>query len=368
MAAQTTESMPVADALHQRGVALLAAMILMLALVSSLSLVFYRHQLDVVSAARAFHGEQAQLLALSVENWASQLLSSQYDDRSIDTLQEPWAQTVPLLPLEGGYISGCLRDLQGAFNLNSFMTYDGERWRQEMATPAAGQAEQSGFIKTWLALLQQFELPATESQVASIIDWVDADQAQVNQWGAEQTQYDFQRNRHMVANSPLTDVEELAVIRGYDAQMVALLQPWLSTLPRATAININTASMTLLRALGGNLGEEFAGYVSGARPFRTLEDFQSRVGAHFALDAAAVAARWPQILVDVKSDYFQLDLRINLGTVMLDMSSVIDRSSGDTPRILRRTMQPVPSIAMELLGPEEAQNLQDVCVQRMGTS
>ena len=357
-----------ADGGRQKGVALLAALILMLALVSSLGLIFYRHQLDVARAARAFHGEQAQLLALSAENWALQLLSSQRDERAVDSLEENWARAVPLLPVESGYVSGCLRDLQGAFNINSFMAYDEEHWKQEMDPPEAGEPAQFGFIKTWLALLRQFGLPADEALAASIIDWVDADQVQVNQWGAEQTRYDFERNRRMVANSPLTDVEELAVIRGYDAQMLALLHPWLSALPRVTAININTALPEVLRALGGDLGDGFVEYVNSRRPFQRMEDFHVGVGAHFNLDAAAVAARWPQMLVDVKSDYFQLDLRVSLGTVMLEISTVIDRFEVDEPRVLRRTLQPVPVIAAEQLSAEEALNLQDVCMQRMGAS
>ncbi len=351
---------------RQKGVALLAALILMLALISSLAMVFYRHQLDVAGAARAFHGEQAQLLALSVENWALQLLSSQRDDRAVDTLEETWAQAVPLLPVEGAFISGCLRDLQGAFNINSFMAYDEERWRQEMEQPAAGELAQSGFIKTWLVLLGQFGLPASEAQAASIIDWVDADQVQINQWGAEQTQYDSQRSRHMVANSPMTDVEELAVIRGYDAQMLAILHPLLSALPRVTSININTAPPALLGALGGELGDSFAEFVSSTRPFRRLEDFHSRVSAYFNLDVATAEARWPRMLVDVKSDYFQLDLRVSLGSAILDISSVIDRYGVDQPRVLRRTLQAVPQVAAAQLAPEEMLNLQDPCMQRMG--
>jgi general secretion pathway protein K len=352
----------------QKGVALLAALILMLALISSLSLVFYRHQLDVARAARAFHGEQAQLLALSVENWASQLLSSQRDDRTIDTLEENWARAVPVLPVEGGYISGCLRDLQGAFNLNSFMAYDGQRWSEEMGEPDTDEPVQSGFIKIWLALLQQSGLPANEAQAASIVDWIDADQVQINQWGAEQTDYDFERTRRMVPNSPLTDVGELAVIRGYDAQMLALLHPMLSALPRVTTININTAAPALLRALGGHLASDFAEFVGNTRPFLSLEDFHTRAGAHFKLDAATVAAAWPALLVDVKSDYFQLDLRVSLGTVMLEISSVIDRSGLEEPRVLRRTLQPVPVTAAEQLSVEEALNLQDVCMPRPGVS
>lgn len=94
--------------LHRRqtGVALLAALILMLALVITLGNIFYRHQIDVSQATGARHTDQAILLAISGENWARQLLSDESDDRSVDHFQEDWAQAMPILPVEGGTLTG----------------------------------------------------------------------------------------------------------------------------------------------------------------------------------------------------------------------------------------------------------------------
>jgi len=86
----------------QRGVALLAALILMLAVVLILTNIFYRHQIDVSQASASLHGDQALLIAISGEGWAGELLSDKNDNRNVDDYGEIWAQAMPLLPVEGG--------------------------------------------------------------------------------------------------------------------------------------------------------------------------------------------------------------------------------------------------------------------------
>ena len=105
----------------QEGVALLAALIFMLALVLTLGNIFYAHQLDVGRLTKSLHSDQALLLALSAENWAQQLLSTDQDDREVDSLEENWALAVPVLPVEGGFLRGCL---QGESEFICFI-----RWR-----------------------------------------------------------------------------------------------------------------------------------------------------------------------------------------------------------------------------------------------
>ena len=224
----------------QAGAALLAAMVFMLAIVLTLGNIFYSHQLDVARLTKNLHGDQALLLAISAESWARQLLSSDQDDRDVDSLLENWAMAVPVLPVEGGFLRGCLQDLQGRVNLTSFLTYDSEKLNAEM------ENEANGLVRAWLALLRARDLPFNEASVATIIDWVDSDDVVVSEWGAEQQSYEANRELVMVANSALTDVEELAVMRGYGPSSVSLLKPWISALPRATSININTASEQIL--------------------------------------------------------------------------------------------------------------------------
>ena len=70
---------------QQQGVALLAAIILMLAITLIMTNIFYRHQIDVSQATASLHTDQALLIALSGEGWARELLEE--DSRNPQTNQ-----------------------------------------------------------------------------------------------------------------------------------------------------------------------------------------------------------------------------------------------------------------------------------------
>lgn len=326
----------------QAGVALLAALIFMLAIVLTLGNIFYSHQLDVARLTKNLHSDQALLLALSAESWARQLLSSDQDDRDIDHLQENWAIAVPILPVEGGFLRGCLQDLQGRVNLNSFSAYDSEKLNAEMENQA------NGLVRAWLGLLRARELPFNEASVATIIDWVDSDNAIVSEWGAEQQNYDANRELVMVANSALTDIEELAIMRGYGASTVSLLKPWITALPTATSININTAPEQLLLAMGGKSPQAFTDFVIRQRPFYSLDSFHEGLSVALNMEYQEVAALWANDFVGIKTDYFQLQLEVTLGESQLRIDSVLSRSGRSEPVVVSRTLRMVPAIVSRL--------------------
>ncbi|MGB0669009.1 MAG: type II secretion system minor pseudopilin GspK [Porticoccaceae bacterium] len=322
---------------RQTGVALLAALILMLALVITLGNIFYRHQIDVSQATGARHTDQAILLAISGENWARQLLSDESDDRSVDHLQEDWAQAMPILPVEGGTLTGCLSDLQGRINLNSFSGYTAQSLKAEMG------ADSNGFARVWEALLTSLEIAADPSRAATIIDWLDADSELVNSWGAEQVDYDGYSPPRIPANSLITDITELAAIGSYQVAEVQRLMPWLSALPRVTAININTASDPLLVALGGSMGLEFQQIVSEQRPFNSVAELHNAIAQRTQLALPLVAARWPASVVTVNSNYFELYLEVTLGEARIEVKSIMDRAGRSEPVIMAREITLVPA-------------------------
>jgi general secretion pathway protein K len=326
----------------QAGVALLAALIFMLAVVLTLGNIFYAHQLDVARLTKSLHGDQALLLALSAESWARQLLSSDQDDRGVDSLDENWAIAVPVLPVEGGFLRGCLQDLQGRVNISSFAAYDGEKLNAEM------ENQTNGLVRTWLGLLRASELPFNEASVATIIDWVDSDENEVSEWGAEQRSYDANRQLVMVPNSALTDVEELAIMRGYGPVSVGLLKPWISALPRATSINLNTASEQVLLAMGGESPRAFADYVMAQRPFYSLDDFHDGLSVALDMDIQQVEDLWSNDFVGITTDYFQLQLEVILGESQLRIDSVLGRYDRNDPVVISRTVTMVPKIVGNL--------------------
>ena len=60
---------------------MLSAIILVFAVSLILSNIFYRHQIDVSQAARSLHSDQAFLIALSGEGWATELLFEDFKAR-----------------------------------------------------------------------------------------------------------------------------------------------------------------------------------------------------------------------------------------------------------------------------------------------
>jgi len=322
---------------HQTGVALLAALILMLALVITMGNIFYRHQIDVSQATGSRHTDQAILLAISGENWARQLLSDSSDDRGVDHFNEDWAQAMPILPVEGGTLTGCLSDLQGRINLNNFSGYTSQSLKAEMG------ADTIGYAKVWEALLVSQELAADPSRSATIIDWLDADSEMINSWGAEQIDYDGYTPPRVPANSLITDITELAAIGSFQVAEVQRLMPWLSALPGVTPININTASSQLLAALGGSMGLEFEQMVSEQRPFNSLEEFHNLIAERTQLALPLVKTRWPAAVIGVNSNYFELYLEVTLGEARIEVKSIMDRAGLQEPVILSREITMVPA-------------------------
>ena len=354
--------------IQQQGVALLAAIILMLAITLILTNIFYRHQIDVSQATMALHTDQALLIALSGESWARELLEE--DARNPQTNQsdhygELWAQAMPLLPVEGGTLTGCISDLQSRVNLNSFSIYNGPSLQAEL-----NHVDNMGLAKTWLNLLDLLEIPASPARAATIIDWLDPDSTIVNSFGAEQPDYDGLQPQRVVANDRISDATELADIVGYRVQEVQLLLPWLAALPVSTLININTASEELLFAMGGNYSTQFVDMVAEGRPFSDVNQFYSQLDTYLGLvnpsNTNANASKSSQIwkdLLSVNTEFFQLYLEVAIGEARIEVTSILQRRQGVPTTVVSRTMVMVPAVLPE---PKELSEIERLFAKNEG--
>src|SRR5262249_14462141 len=85
----------------------------------------------------------------------------------------------------------------------------------------------------------------------AVIDWIDADGNVTSPGGAEDVDYLNLKTPYRAANQPMTSVEELRMVKGFDPKTLLLLLPFVTVLPAGahTAVNVNTASPELLAAL-----------------------------------------------------------------------------------------------------------------------
>src|SRR5210317_1894026 len=93
---------------QQRGVALLMAMLVVaIATVTAVSLV-HEQSLSIRKTGHVHANENALMYSLGLEDYARLFLQKDKNDSKIDHLQEDWAIGIPVLPIDGGYLTGSL--------------------------------------------------------------------------------------------------------------------------------------------------------------------------------------------------------------------------------------------------------------------
>lgn len=247
------------------------------------------------AAARA----QADAVARAAGHWAAAVLHQ--DDPAIDHAGEAWARRVPPFFAERGEVAGAMTDEQSRFNLNNLVR-DG-----------TASAHDAAILARLLRLAGQ-----PPELVDALVDWIDPDSTPTGAAGAEDAWYLARDPPYRAANRPLTEVGELARVRGFTPQIIAALAPFVCALPVPTRVNLNTAHPLLLRALVPTLDGDEAAALSAARlrqPYGSREDFLRALGTPPAVpvdDDLDVRSRWFSASATVRMERVAVRYRVLL--------------------------------------------------------
>lgn len=303
-------SAPRVKARTQGGVALVTVLLIvavMTALVSrmSLSAMVWRRQVENGTAlTQAIQGTRAAQI------WVGNILES--DTNGYDAPDEDWAQPLPPIPVAWGHLTGWIEDMQGRFNLNNLINSEGEQ---------NGMA-----VQQFLRLLSSLELPPGIAEAA--IDWIDPDGSTAGVNGAEDIYYLGLDYPYHAANRPFGDARELRLVRGVDREAWLKLEPFVSALPAATRLNVNTASAEVLNAIlaAWNLPPESLQNAQawiadpGREPARDLEAFAAEVLGTRETPALASLA--------TTTDFFLVHSQLGLDNVEYRMATLYHRNEG----------------------------------------
>lgn len=296
----------------QRGVAVITA-ILVVALVTSVIVAMaWQDAVRLRQMENLKEMAQADAVGLAAVDWARAILFDDAKKNTVDHLGEPWAMPVPPIAAEGGEVSGRVTDQQGLFNLNNL---------------AAGGNANEAEVLAFQRLLGSLSLPPELAN--ALADWIDADSTVRFPGGAEDADYLSMDPPYRAANRLLTEVSGLYRVKGYSAGAIEALRPYVTALPTATRINLNTAlPEVLLLALEGGAREDAAAIVAARaeRAFNDRADFNKRM--------PLLAPRLREAAAGFNSNYFLVETRVRFGRVKLERQALLKRDGQAWPGIL----------------------------------
>jgi len=308
----------------QRGVALVTAVMIVAIAAAIAAQIAFAHQIWFRQMENVADRSATDWLRRGALHWASVALIDDAAQGNTDHLGERWATGLPTLPVEGGTIRVSIEDAQSRFNLNNV---------------SAGNPADIEILRRLLEALR-----LDPSLRYALLDWIDPD-SNVSPGGAEDVDYLNGNPPYRAANGLLASVDELRLVRGFDAKTVATLSPYVTVLPVTnSAINVNTASPTLLAALTGldlaaaeRIAEERRGNpVSAPAAFGSQLPPRTQLTGRF----------------DVKTEYFLVTLDTSIGRHERHSEALLKRSAGDRSTTVL-WHRPLP-----LTGPDEADNSQ----------
>ena len=272
-----------------------------------------------------------------------------------DSTEDYWAQSLPPVPVDGATVEGCVVDLQGKFNLNNLAQED------------------RASVDVEFRILQQLLTALTIDVVKAdaIRDWIDPDIEVTVPDGAEDDFYTGQSPSYRAANGPMVSPSELLLVKGFRVsdegglEDYDLLLQHVSTLPRPTPINVNTASEAVLSAIAPHIaasasllkvaGDESWEEYPGCPPGDLLEDEEpvdpANVGAAIYentdsfIDQASGTPEERQILEELRdnatfdksSNFYMSRVTVSRDEISITQYSIFERDNNGAVRTVRRS-------------------------------
>lgn len=273
---------------RERGIAVVLAMgVVALAAIAATAILVTQ---SAWSREREITNDHAQARALvdGALDWSRAVLADDRRTSMADHLNEAWAIKAPAMKVDRGDIAGFLEDQQARFNLNNIV-------REGRVDPVQ--------VARYRRLLAVLRLP--EALGDALKAWLEA-------------------------QPPMVDMGELAFVRGYDETVLAALTPFVTALPAATPVNVNTAPAEVLAAVVEKLELADARALIEKRDrvyFRDVAEFSRALPSGAAARADDVA---------VASDYFRVSIRARIGDAAARTTALLARDSARWPTVVWR--------------------------------
>jgi general secretion pathway protein K len=282
-----------ADGKKQGGVAIVAVMLIVMLATAIVSSLYYRETIAIRSIENRLTLQQTRWVERAVLDWSRVILRADAQNpqtAAVDHLQEVWAVPVADTVLDetvtagatiksngeagaknSARLSGGMEDAQGKLNLNNLVNDKG--------------AQSPEHYKAFEKLLQLTGQPLVLAQ---------------NLLARQLTSMPTtQNNEATAATTPaLLTIDDLKTVKGFNADVIRTLDPFVIFLPRLTTINVNTAPAETIAAVIPDLD------LASARRFVSNRERTFYRDLAAAGTAMGNGITLPTTMLDVKTSHF----------------------------------------------------------------
>jgi general secretion pathway protein K len=293
---------------RQRGVAVITALLLTTLAITIVASLFWQQQVQVRSIENQRLQLQKQWILRGALDWARLILREDARFTSVDHLDEPWA--VPLAEtrldqyVENGKadadaseatLSGSIVDAQSRYNLTNLCPPNGNINIKEVAV--------------FGRLLSNMQLnPALAQATANMMAAAQANPQTTASSGNNSQPMSFEQ------------VNDLLAVPGFSVDAIDKLKDVVIVLPRATPVNVNTASAEVLAARISTFSLSDAAALIAARKtasFRDLNDLKQRLPGKQINET--------QVELSSYTNFFLVNGKVRLSRAGLDVQALIER-------------------------------------------
>ncbi len=234
----------------------------------------------------------------------------QNDRNSYDAKNDPdelWSLGVQDYPLAEGTISVRIDDLDGRLLLNKLVDQQGNI--------------DSVYRDRFVRLCEELALDDPEGLANALIDWLDPDHDR-EPGGAEDVDYLALNPPYEATDGPLSSIDELPLIAGFDAETVKRLSPFVTSFGSGT-LNINTATPELLRSWDTDTVTAIEALLdrrSEEGPFKLLDEVRTTLG----VDAFTAMNR--NLDLAVASSYYLINSRGRVNDGVRSMQAIVKKT------------------------------------------
>ena len=283
----------------ERGSATITALIVVGVVAVLMTGLIWRQQMQIRALENTRDRVQAQWLQRGAVDFARLVLVEDQRASQFDHMGEAWA-----LPLIDGRVADFLKNVDVADEISK-VTLQGQlidaQSRFNLANLWDNQFKSvdSGGVQQYARLLGALGMDRNVAQLTA--------------------------QSVLQADLPLLDLEGLLALPFYTPALLEQIRPYVILLPRATAINVNTASVEVLMSAIPGLSRLAAANVVQQRdrqPIKTIDALRASLNQTSSIQASAIDAS----LLGVQSQFWLARSEIRLERGIFSSSTLIQRS------------------------------------------